>query len=494
MRRLRVGLLSGLQFRMVLGFALVLTLSLVLVGFLVGVATKRQTEQFELDQNLARDVRVSDLVSEYYAGDAGWYVGDAGLQDAVDQAAVIFGNRLTVFDSEGNVVADSDESAGSDINGSTEGPALEDWGAVEQNDSESMIWEIWAGAGWGEKDYFPVLHDGEVVGSFASSTEYLPGLETWPSAPLEPEASRISGLVNWYLLWVGIGAAGLGTLLVWLFSRRMLAPLWSLSATARRLGQGNLSQRAEASGPSEFRQLANSFNAMAAELEDAEISRRNLTADIAHELRTPLSNIQGYLEGIQEGLIEPSAETIDTIHGQTVGLSRLVRDLHTLARVETGQLRLELAETDLTELLWSSVEAVRPRAEVEGVDLSLYSDPGLPIVALDEVRIAQAVGNLLENAITHTPEGGMVTVSACAVEGGIEVSIADTGTGIAPEDRARVFERFYRADSARSRRTGGSGLGLTIAQRLVGAHGGTIEAESVLGEGSRFTILIPVEE
>ena len=484
------GLLSGLQFRLVLGFALTLTLSLVVVGFLVGRATEGQTKRFEQDQDLARAARVSDFVSGYYAEEYGWADPYTELQDSLEQAASIFGSHLTLYDSEGNVIADSYPAYAIDFSEPEQGPDWEEWYEGGQYGSEDASWDMWEGETWNEDELFPVLYDGEIVGSFATSTDFASGPESQPVPP-EPEASSISDLANRYLLWVGIAAAALGTGLVWLVSRRTLDPLQSLGATARQLGQGHLSLRAETAGPTEIRQLAHSFNAMAEELEEAERHRRNLTVDIAHELRTPLSNIQGYLEAIKDGLIQPTPETIDTINEQTLHLLRLVKDLRLLARVETGDLRLQLAQTHVEDLLGSGVEAVRPRAEAEGVALSLDVQAPLPVADLDATRIAQAVGNLLENAITHTPEGGRVMVSAHAANG-IEVTVADTGPGIAAEDLPRLFDRFYRADPSRSRSTGGSGLGLTIARRLVEAHGGSIEVESALGEGSRFTVRLPL--
>ena len=170
---------------------------------------------------------------------------------------------------------------------------------------------------------------------------------------------------------------------------------------------------------------------------------------MAHELRSPLSNIQGYLEAIKDGLVDPTPETIDTIHGQALHLSRLVEDLRLLAQVETGALQLQLSPTRMEELLQSSVEAVRPRADAKGIDLSLDAEPSLPTVDLDVTRISQVIGNLLENAITHTPEGGSVAVSARVASNAIEVAVSDTGPGIAPEDLPRLFDRFYRADPSR---------------------------------------------
>ena len=186
---------------------------------------------------------------------------------------------------------------------------------------------------------------------------------------------------------------------------------------------------------------------MAEGLEEAERHRRNLTADIAHELRTPLSNIQGYLEAIRDGLVQPTPDTIDTIHAQAIHLSRLVEDLRLLAQVESGDLRLQTSLVRMPELLQSCVDAMGARAAAKGVELSLEANEDLPPLQLDSTRMAQAVDNLLENAITHTPEGGSVRVSARVLgqaqnEGQtVEVAISDTGPGIPQEELPRLFDR-----------------------------------------------------
>ena len=472
--RFRSGLFSGLQFRLTLGFTLALALALALVGSSISVVANRQAERFENDQNSAQAARVAELVSGYYTERQGWAAPNTGLQQTLERAGLVSGARIVLYDAKGVVVADSHPF----LTGVTADKEAREHGR--------------------ETEKFPVLYHGQQVGAFVLS-EAGPehgaetGEESHPPEGANPVASRISEVVNRSLLWAGIGAALLGTLLVWLLSRRTLAPLQSLGAAARRLGRGDLSQRAEATGPSEIRQLAQSFNVMAAGLEEAERHRRNLTADIAHELRTPLSNIQGYLEAIKDGLIQPTPETIDTIHRQALHLSRLVEDLRLLAQVEAGALQLQLTPARLEELLQSAVEAVRPRAEAKGVALSLEVEAPLPTVELDVTRIAQVLGNLLENAITHTPEGGRVSVSAQSRTGQAAISVSDTGPGIAPEDLPRLFDRFYRGDPSRSRSTGGAGLGLTIARRLIEAHGGTIEADSALGQGSRFTVCLPID-
>ena len=458
-------LVSSLQFRLVAGFALTIVLTLAGAGLFISLATETQVERFETDQAVAQAGRVSEFISNYSIENHDPAEPGAELQSVVQQAADISGLRITTYDSQGNVVADSNPPYVSN--------ALE--GEERPKEAES----------------FPLLSGGEVVGSITASSDF--GLETEPGqfALSDPDASRIAGHVDRYLLWAGIGVALLGTALVWLLARRTLAPVQRLGATARRLGRGDLSQRAEVTGPTEIRHLAHSFNAMAAELEEAEGRRRSLTADIAHELRTPTSNIQGYMEAIKDGVFQPTPETVDTIHEQALLLSRLVEDLRLLAQVDGGELQLQRTQTRVEELVQSCVDALRPRAEARGVTLGVDVAETLPELELDPTRIAQAVGNLLDNAVTHTPEGGRVTASAQALADAVEVQVADTGPGIAPDDLPRVFDRFYRTDPSRSRNTGGTGLGLTIARRLVEAHGGSIEAESVVGQGSRFFIRLP---
>jgi signal transduction histidine kinase len=325
------------------------------------------------------------------------------------------------------------------------------------------------------------------VGFFALDSKNAPG------AIPEPPISRLASAVNRYLLWAGLASGVVGVLMVSLVSRRLLSPMQALGHAARRLGGGDLTQRVPATGPTELVDLAGSFNAMAGSLQNAEEQRRNLVADVAHELRTPLSNIQGYLEAVKDGLLEPNEETIDTIYQQAVHLSQLVEDLRLLAQVEEGSLGLNIEPDSLPEVLRRSVEAFRARTEAEGVELSIYTPADFPLVTMDRTRIAQVVANLLENAIRHTPSGGRVEVRLGeAAIAKATVTVSDSGEGIPTQELPNIFERFHRVDPSRARSTGGAGLGLTIAKQLVEAHGGTIHAESDLGQGSRFVFELPL--
>ena len=278
-------------------------------------------------------------------------------------------------------------------------------------------------------------------------------------------------------------------------SRRALAGARALSSAARRLGQGDLSQRVPDSGRDEIGQFSTTFNCMAEGLEDAERQRRSLMADVAHKLRTPLSNIQGYLEPVPDRLLQPNSFTLDTLYQQVLHLTRLVEDLRLLARAEVGALTVHREPDSLAELLRGAVEVVRTKTQARGISLSLELPPRLPLVEMDRTRISQVMGNLLENAILHTPEAGSITVTAEEVDSTtVQVVVADSGEGIPPEELAMVFKRFHRVDRSRSRATGGAGLGLTIAKQLVEANGGRIRAESAPGQGSRFIFDLPLAQ
>jgi two-component system sensor histidine kinase BaeS len=220
-----------------------------------------------------------------------------------------------------------------------------------------------------------------------------------------------------------------------------------------------------------------------------------MVADVAHELATPLANIRGYLEAIEDGVVAADEATLRTLREETAQLNGLIDDLQELAQAEAGTLHLDREPIAPAELVERAIAAARPRAAEGAITLVGAVAPDLPPVAADPQRIGQVLQNLLANALRHTPQGGRITVEARRTPAGtVALSVADTGIGIAPDDLPRIFERFYRADSSRARATGGSGLGLTITRRLVEAHGGRIDATSAVGKGSRFTFTLPVAE
>jgi two-component system, OmpR family, sensor histidine kinase BaeS len=254
---------------------------------------------------------------------------------------------------------------------------------------------------------------------------------------------------------------------------------------------GDLEQRVELNTRDELGLLAQTFNDMSANLSRANQLRQQMTADIAHDLRTPLTVIAGYLEGLRDGTFQPTPERFRVMGEEVSLLQRLVEDLRTLSLADAGELKLTCGAVSPRELLERVEASFKAQAAVSGVTLRVEADRTLPDVMIDSERMAQVLGNLVTNALRHTPSGGDITLSAQQKADCVELKISDTGLGIAPQDLPKVFERFYRGDPSRQSEGGESGLGLAIARSIVEAHGGTILASSSLGTGTTMTITLP---
>jgi signal transduction histidine kinase len=276
-----------------------------------------------------------------------------------------------------------------------------------------------------------------------------------------------------------------------LVARSLTRPLRALKAATQAVAAGDFERMVRVSSRDELGSLAESFNRMSAALAEAQQLRRRMTADIAHELRTPLSIILGHLDAIDDGVLTGSAETTRIIREETERLSRLVEDLRTLTRADAGDLALLRRPVDLEQLVQHVLAAYQPQARAKEIDLQAEVGPGLTPIEIDRDRMVQVISNLLSNALFHTPAQGRVVVKGEALPSGARLSVRDSGPGIPPEDLARVFDRFYRTDKSRRREEGGSGLGLAIARSIVEAHGGRIWAESRPGEGATILIELP---
>ena len=324
--------------------------------------------------------------------------------------------------------------------------------------------------------------------------------ETWTALSYPPESlQRFGALERGFLrttrrsLWLAGGtAAAAGLLLALLLLRQTTSPLRRLEAATRRIAEGHLDERVDLDSPDEIGHLAASFNDMAASLESAEQAKQQMIADISHELRTPLSAVRSALEGLRDGLIEPSQATFTALHDRLLLFTRLVNDLHQLALADAGQLSIEKQPTPIGTVVEGIVDAVGAELEDAGITLEEAVDPQLPILEIDPHRIEQVLLNLLSNAIRHTPSGGRIRLSARQDPGGdLVVSVCDSGPGLRPGELERVFDRFYRADPARASDGGGAGLGLSIAKALVEAHGGRIWAENAPQGGACFHVALP---
>jgi two-component system OmpR family sensor kinase/two-component system sensor histidine kinase BaeS len=334
-----------------------------------------------------------------------------------------------------------------------------------------------------------IVVDGEVVGQVVLSVPpQITPVGPWEQLFLE----RLRGV----LLWGALLAGGIAVVLGLGISRSLTSPLQRLAAATRALAAGNLTHRVAVGGSTEVAELSRAFNEMAAALQEAEQLRQNLIADVAHELRTPLSVLQGNLQAILDGVYPLDQTEISRLYDETRLLSRLISDLHELALADAGQLHLNMQATDLAQVLRQTTDNLLPAAAAQDVTLTLGLADTLPAVRADPDRIAQVLRNLLVNALRHTPAGGSLSVSARSLPGEVEIAVSDTGEGIAAEDLRHVFDRFWKSDTSRTRddRWGsGSGLGLSIAKSLLEAHGGRIWAESELGTGSTFYFTLPID-
>ncbi|MBN1978517.1 MAG: HAMP domain-containing protein [Anaerolineae bacterium] len=307
------------------------------------------------------------------------------------------------------------------------------------------------------------------------------------------------------LAQAGLVALVLSILLALISRRSVSKPLQRVASAAEGIARGESGTRAPVSGPAEVRALAHSFNQMANQVEAAQRSQRDFVANVSHELKTPLTSIQGFSQALLDGAAstpEATTRAARVIHSEAERMRRMVDELLILARFDAGQMKLARAPVEISPLLQSCIEKLAPQAQATQVALELDAPEQLTVTG-DTDRLAQVFTNLLDNGVAHTPAGGKVTVAArlLAAENAIEVTVTDTGEGIPAEALSRIFERFYQVDKARSRtrkrsqeRGRGAGLGLAIAKEVVEAHGGSIVAESVEGLGSKFSVRLPAQK
>jgi signal transduction histidine kinase len=439
-------------------------------------AVNNMFQRFERDRGTVRHERLENVLSQYYSEHRSW----SGVQGLVERMSHLSGEWVILASEEGQVVADSlGELVGQQVGQDWHTPVAK---IGHDGVTVGVLYAGFAGRGAGPDRKTPR----DWAGAAAFPPPPIPGME--------PRSEAFMSSLTRALLLVS-GLAGLAAIVLsLLLSRRILGPVEALTKAARRMERGDLSQRVAVQSRDEIGELARAFNAMAEGLQRLEKVRRNMVTDVAHELRTPLSNVRGYLEAFRDGVMEPDKPTIDSVYEEAMFLSHLVDDLQDLSLAEAGQLHLDQRRMDLADVTIRTIEALQARAAAETVTLTHDVSADLPSVDADPRRLVQIVSNLLSNALAHTPAGGEIRLTASMRDTEIEVTVSDTGEGIPPEHLPHIFERFYRVDPSRSRATGGAGLGLAIAKQLVEAHGGRIRVESEVGKGTRFHFTVPRAE
>ncbi len=438
---------NSLRLKLLASFFLIIAIA---VGTIAYIASNSAINQF--DRYISRDQaeryqRLALTFSNYYRHMGSW----EEVSDLTAKVSEMYSERIVLTDPSGVVIGDT---------------------ATKLNGEK-------IGSDWSSKTVTINL------GDFAIGKIYI---KTQQRSPLQ---KTFINSVNRSVLTGGIIAGIVGIILAVLFSRNILKPIRELTKATKEMQQGELDQRVDISSGGEIGKLGESFNELARRLKEQKTLREEMVSDVAHELRNPLSNIQGYLEGLKEGMVEPTKRVFESLHQQSLVLNRLVNDLRDVNQAKAGKLNLDKKQVVLEDIISRETKALKTKAEEDRVELSQDLN-GPNLLKADPERISQVVRNLLDNAITHTPEGGEIEVKTSNSSEEAITTVSDDGSGIPEDDLPYIFDRFYRVDKSRSRGTGGTGLGLTIAKEIVEAHDGRITAGSTEGDGSTFKFTLPL--
>lgn len=451
--------MRSLAVKLSLAFLLVGLTGALLIAVLVRIGTQREFDRLVLDQN---QQQIAARLIAYYQVTGGW----GGVEE-------LFQGRLPNlnnpdFDPRGEarrilfLLADRD------------GRVIFSGSPLFNNRTLSKA-QLRQG--------LELVSNGETAGWLV----FTPAVDRWRADT--PEGQFLL-TVNRGITFSALAAVGLALVLGSILAYTLTRTLRELTTATQALAQGELGRQVPVRSQDELGALASAFNQMSARLAQSVQLRRRMTADIAHDLRTPLSVIQGYSEALADGKLQPSPEMLQVIHDETRHLSRLVEDLRTLSLADSGELPLLKQEIDPFELLQRLANAYRGQAQAKQIELQVQAAPGQATLQVDVERMVQVLGNLVSNALRYTPGGGAIILAMRKAPGNVELVVTDTGPGIPPDDLPYIFERSYRGEKARQQ-DGATGLGLSIAKSLVEAMGGRIRAESKPGEGAAFTISLP---
>jgi two-component system, OmpR family, sensor histidine kinase BaeS len=480
---------NSLIFKLMGAFLLVIAIGSAVIAILTSQATRNAFNLYTTRSGQVWAQRLAPDLANYYSQTNSWNGVDAVLQSDF-----------------GSLISPSGMGMGQ---GRRYGQGLQNSGGMMAGMGQRLILADENGLVVGDTQ-------GELIGKVISASELKNGaaitinnslvgtLIVTPNdlASSNTPASEFLASVNQAIVSSAVIAGGIALILGTVLFLQIIKPLRLLKDAATAIASGDLDQRVSIRSSDELGDLGSAFNKMAESLASAEIRRRRLVADVAHELRTPLAAIQGTLEGMQDGVLPLDEEQVSALYSETMLLNRLVGDLKLLSLAEAGQLKLEKQETEPSILIHQIVDRAKPQSDLKSVRLETDLPPDLPIMWMDSDRITQVLNNLIGNALRYTPEGGTITVQASHLTATalMEISVRDTGQGINPDDLPYVFDRFYRADKSRTRSSGGSGLGLAIVKQLIEAHGGMVRAESPIyndlnqrGYGTKISFTIPVQ-
>ncbi|MBN1265817.1 MAG: HAMP domain-containing protein [Anaerolineales bacterium] len=459
--------MRSLRTKMTLAFLITSLIGVVIVSLLVRSVTVRAFDTLVRNQQIST---FSDRVSSYYQENGSW------------DGVLAFVRRGT-----SNVGGAANTQSRGQGGGPQQGLAVQPYGLA---DIEGIVLIPVGQLSVGDtvpddllKQSAPLEVDGVEVGLLLNNRQR-------PQYTHEEEIFREK--INQAATWAAVGVCVLALIVSIILARAITRPVHEMTVAAEEITGGNMDQQVPVRTKDELGKLAQAFNRMSLQLDKANKAREQMTADIAHDLRTPLTVISGHLEGLIDGVLKPSPERFDLMFKETQQLQRMVQDLRTLSLTDAGELKLYKHPVEIREILERAVQAYTHQAEAKGVQLSMHYSEGIPPVQADPQRLAQVMDNLISNALRYTKEGGQIILGSSLKQDSVEITVSDTGKGIHPNNLPYVFERFYRSDTARFQRDGESGLGLAIVKGIVEEHGGTIRVDSEYGAGTVFTISLPL--
>jgi two-component system OmpR family sensor kinase/two-component system sensor histidine kinase BaeS len=483
---------NSLIFKLMGAFLLVVAIGGLVIFWLTSRATQNAFTLYATRNGQALAQRLSPILAEYYSTNMSWQ----GVETVVQSQLSSLSATGTTGNGQGQGLGQ-----GHGVGAGRQGGI---WGALGQRmilvNGQGTVVSDTAGELNGQtltstqlKNGAPVMVNDTLVGTILVTPNSFTGTNTL--------AGQFLASVNQSIILSVVFASVIALLLGAILFFEITAPLRQLNKAASGIANGDLSQRVVIRSHDELGELSQTFNQMAESLDHAETQRQHLMADIAHELRTPITVIQANLEAMLDEVLPLDVEQVAALHDETLLLGRLVADLRLLSQAEAGALKLERQETDVVGLIRRVVEKIKVQAQQNGTTLENEIEENLPKIWIDADRITQVLNNLIGNALRYTPRDGKIVVSATkstGLVGAIQLSVTDTGPGIDPKALPFVFDRFYRADQSRARNSGGSGLGLAIVKQLVDANGGKVEAISPVfsnadkqGYGTRITVTIP---
>jgi two-component system OmpR family sensor kinase len=497
-------MLQTLRNRLLLSFVAILLIMLLLIGFilLVFLATRPLPTENTIGHLTATllDVRLVEAIQIGIQGSLQGMQG-MGRQTALEQAVISYlpeeasarNVRALIVSQAGQVDFDSD---GSFAQGAT--MTQTERAALISTDRArmSLLYRGRFRNPDGSEWLFVAQPITRGIGQMQPDTLYVMVAAPVPRPSLRQVFRTFGNTFFVPLVEAGLIGLVIAVGLAVLIAGSVARPLQRISQAARQIAQGDYRQRVPARGPREVRALATSFNEMVGRVAAAQQVQRDFLANVSHDLRTPLTSIQGFSQAIAEGVAsdpESAQRAAQIIHDEAARLHRMVESLLDLARIEAGELNVLRSAITPSDLLHGIGESISVKMRDKGLHFKQDIPPDLPRIAGDGDRLAQVFTNLLDNAVEHTPAGGMITLDAHTVQNGITVTVQDTGEGIPADDLPRIFERFYQVDkSRRNDRRSGMGLGLTIVRQIIEAHGGTIQVASQVGQGSLFTVWLPL--